>query len=95
MNFFPEIFLNSIFILQTMLPEKIQITGELLQRLRLVKGIKQRVIAEKLQISQQAYSKIEKSRKIAGYRLKKLLKALNYSAEDMAKLSIIISTHSD
>lgn len=42
------------------------ITGETLRLLRLIKGLKQKTMADNLNMSQPAYSKMEKRKKING-----------------------------
>jgi transcriptional regulator with XRE-family HTH domain len=41
-------------------------TGETLRQLRSLKGFKQKEVADKLHISQPAYSKLEKRKKVNG-----------------------------
>ncbi|HUC81876.1 MAG TPA: helix-turn-helix transcriptional regulator [Flavisolibacter sp.] len=62
------------------------ISGELLQKLRLLKGIKQETIAKKLGISQPRYCQLEKKARIQGDLLANLIKALNYTTEEAEEL---------
>jgi len=50
-------------------------TGEIIRRLRLLKGIKQTDAATRLGMSQQAYSKIETYPSIAEIKARKILAA--------------------
>jgi transcriptional regulator with XRE-family HTH domain len=59
------------------------ITGNVLRQLRTLKGLKQKAMAEKLGISQPAYSKLEKSKIISGEKLTKVLEALGYTKEEL------------
>ena len=75
-------------------PEVIYISGEELQILRLVKRMKQDSIARRLHISQQAYSKMEKAKRIEGDRLTTLIKELGYSFEDLNKIKETLNSFS-
>ena len=57
-------------------------TGETLKKLRLLKGFNQNGIAKKMGITQQAYSKLEKSSRIDEQKFKSLLKMLQCSDKD-------------
>jgi transcriptional regulator with XRE-family HTH domain len=59
------------------------INGSTLRQLRTLKGLKQETIAEKLDISQPAYSKLEKRERINGEKLEQFLKALDYTREEL------------
>lgn len=48
------------------------LTGETLRLLRNAKGLKQKAVADKLRISQPAYSKMEKRKKIEGRTLESI-----------------------
>lgn len=58
-------------------------SGEILRRLRLIKGIKQKVVAQMLGISQQAYSKVEKQLKVDSERFKTIVLALGSSPKEI------------
>lgn len=58
------------------------ITGELLQKLRLMKGIKQETIAKKLGISQSRYSQLESKEIIDKKLFEKLVAMLDYTSEE-------------
>lgn len=58
-------------------------TGEKLRLLRLLKGHKQRFVADQLGISQQAYSKMEKKEKINDQLLKEIIQCMNCTPEDI------------
>jgi len=62
------------------------ISGELLQKLRTLKGLKQDIVARKLGISQPRYCEIEKKKNIQGELLKTLMGALNYTNEEVEKI---------
>jgi transcriptional regulator with XRE-family HTH domain len=59
------------------------ITGQTLRKLRLLKEVKQTTLAKKLGISQQAYSKLEKSSHIDAQKLVVLLDLLQCSREEL------------
>lgn len=59
--------------------EKSVIPGELVRRLRNSKGIKQSVAAQKMGITQQAYSKLERAKNISTPKLLLLIAALESS----------------
>ncbi|HSU28155.1 MAG TPA: helix-turn-helix transcriptional regulator [Chitinophagaceae bacterium] len=73
--------------------DNISISGEQLQKLRIIKGLKQVAMAELLDISQQAYSKIERSCRIEGTRLRRLLKLIEYTDEDIEKAMNMIASN--
>lgn len=70
----------------------LHISGKGLQRLREVKGIKQGTIARVFHITQQALSKIEKSKLISAERTDEFLKALKYSKNDLKFIQKIFPT---
>lgn len=53
------------------------LTGDKLRLLRLIKGMKQQVVAQQMGISQQAYSKLEKRRSLQGNCCKRYYNACN------------------
>lgn len=55
--------------------------GRKIERIRILRGIKQDVLASALGVSQQAVSKLEKSEMIEDDRLEKIADALNVSVE--------------
>ncbi len=57
--------------------------GELLKLLRNLKGIKQRDAAKKLDVRQQAVSKLEKCKKISGKKFDEIITALNFTQEEI------------
>ncbi len=59
------------------------ITGEIIRLVRIWKKLKQKTVANKLGISQPAYSKLEKCKHINQQRLDKLLNILNCSERDL------------
>ena len=59
------------------------ISGETLRQLRTVKGIKQKVLAKSLSISQPAYCKLERNICIDGERLKQILIILKCSMAEL------------
>jgi len=61
-------------------------TGEILRKLRTVKGIKQSALAKKLGISQQAYSKLEQSKQLTRERTEHILQLMQCSIDDIDKL---------
>jgi transcriptional regulator with XRE-family HTH domain len=64
-------------------------TGETLRLLRNAKGMKQKTVADKLRISQPAYSKLEKRANINGHtldRLKTIFKCSDSEIEVIQKL---------
>ena len=69
-----------------MYPDKNKISGKTLCRLRMVKGMPQKMVAIRLNMSQQAYSKIECTRIIRADIAEEILKALN---SNMAELKMI------
>lgn len=56
--------------------EKLLIPGELVRRLRSSKGVKQSVAAKRMDISQQAYSKLESAESISMPKLLLVIAAL-------------------
>ena len=71
------------------------ISGETLRLLRSLKKLKQKTIANKLGISQAAYSKMEKCKLITGERLEKLLKAINCTLVEIETIQMLISRMND
>jgi transcriptional regulator with XRE-family HTH domain len=67
------------------------INGEILRRLRTIKGIKQASVAKELGITQQAYSKIEKSKNIDEIKINSLLAILEIGKDDYEELKKIFS----
>lgn len=57
--------------------------GETLRLLRTWKKLKQQSIADKLGITQQAYSKLENKKAIRKEKVKEILEALNCSEADL------------
>jgi transcriptional regulator with XRE-family HTH domain len=62
------------------------INGESIRRLRTVVGIKQEVVADKLGVTRQAYSKIERSSNVNMQRVIIILAALNCTIDDLEKI---------
>jgi len=58
-------------------------TGETLRQLRGLKGLKQKTVADKLHISQPAYSKLEKRKKVNGHTLESIKKIFSCSGADI------------
>ena len=57
--------------------------GEVIRRLRQLKGFKQSTAAEKLGISQQAYSKIEQRKTVSAKNIAQIIIAFNCSNADI------------
>jgi transcriptional regulator with XRE-family HTH domain len=68
------------------------VTGEDLRLLRILKGIKQTSVANKIGISQQAYSKLEKSDSISKKKIEAILEAIDCNTSDIKKLKRIINS---
>lgn len=68
------------------------LTGEKLRLLRIVKGWKQQFVADKLGISQQAYSKLEKRDFIKKDVLTRIMQSTNCTEEDMEAIDKIIQS---
>ena len=66
--------------------EFVPVSGEIIRRLRLMMGVKQTAAAEKLGITQQAYSKLEKRKKVSDERLQSVLKALNCGQTELEEI---------
>lgn len=64
-----------------------KIPGETIRKLRNFKGIKQRDAADSLGISQQGYSKLEKSICVKHKKIHQAIKAFGCSNEDFEKLN--------
>jgi transcriptional regulator with XRE-family HTH domain len=58
-------------------------TGELLKKIRLLKGLNQSGIAKKIGITQQAYSKTEKNDKIEEKKFIQIIRALGCSDKEL------------
>lgn len=67
------------------------ITGEKLRLLRLLKGFKQKNVADKLGITQQAYSKLEKRTVINDSMLEKIITSMNCTTEDIDAINRLAS----
>jgi transcriptional regulator with XRE-family HTH domain len=63
------------------------VTGEIIRVLRNLRGVKQQTLAGKLGISQQAYSKIEKSNCVESFRAESILKLLDSTSEDLETIT--------
>lgn len=59
------------------------VTGETIRLLRNWKQLKQQTVAERLGISQPAYSKIERSETVSKENIERLLPALRSTREEM------------
>ncbi len=68
-------------------------TGKTLQSLRKLKGKSQREIADKLDITQQAYSKLERREWIDIERTENILQALKSSRKELEEIKKIISSN--
>jgi transcriptional regulator with XRE-family HTH domain len=66
-------------------------SGKTLYRLRLIKGLGQKQIASKMNISQQAYSKIEKKDSMSIDLLKTVLIAMDSSMDQLEAIENIIN----
>jgi transcriptional regulator with XRE-family HTH domain len=66
-------------------------SGNLLKLLRTVRHIDQKTVSRQLGISQQAYSKIERSEYIDKTSLRKVLTVLQTTPEEMEELKRIFS----
>ncbi len=66
-----------------------RITGKMLCRLRMAKGFAQKEIAAKLQITQQAYSKLERNNVIKTAVLAAILIAMNSNMEELAIINFL------
>jgi len=67
------------------------ITGETLRQLRGLKGLKQKTMAHQLHISQAAYSKLEKRKKINGHTLEQLKTILDYTDLEIEAIQKLLS----
>lgn len=67
------------------------INGQTLRQLRTLKGLKQKDAAQKLGISQPAYSRLEQSVWLQGAKLRTILKALECSTTDVEKAMAILN----
>ena len=64
----------------------LSIPGNIIRKLRRLRDVKQSAIASKLGCTQQAYSKIECSKKLSEHKILALLKALGSSEEELKAL---------
>jgi transcriptional regulator with XRE-family HTH domain len=62
------------------------ITGENLRQLRMLKGIKQEVIAKQLGISQPAYCKLERASTLSERRLELVLEVMHYTFAEASEI---------
>lgn len=62
------------------------VTGNTLRMLRLIKGFKQSTAAKKSGISQQAFSKLERSPKVGEKKFLKIATKLNCKTDDIDKV---------
>ena len=67
------------------------INGSTLRQLRKLKGLNQKAAATKLGITLAAYAKLEKSEWLQGEQLQNILKALDCTAADLAKVLSILN----
>lgn len=68
------------------------LNGETLRLLRIAKGWKQQFVADKLGISQQAYSKLEKRNVIKKEVLMKIIQSTNCTEEEMVAIERILQS---
>lgn len=73
--------------------EKLLIPGELVRRLRSSKGVKQSVAEKKMDISQQAFSKLENAEKISMPKLLLIVAALESSLNEFETIKNLYSPH--
>jgi transcriptional regulator with XRE-family HTH domain len=71
------------------------IPGHLLKLLRTVRSIDQKTVSRHLGISQQAYSKIERSEYIDKTSLQKVMEVLKTTPEELEQLKSILSRPAD
>ena len=64
-----------------------KVTGEAIRKLRNLKGLGQKDAGSRLNISQQAYSKIEKKEQIKPNLLNKIMRAFNCSEVEFEKIN--------
>lgn len=64
-------------------------SGDTLKKLRLIKGLNQKGIAQKLGITQQAYSKIENLEKIEDEKVAYILKKLNWAFIEIDEIKMM------
>jgi transcriptional regulator with XRE-family HTH domain len=64
-------------------------SGETLKKLRLLKGLNQKGIAQKLGVTQQAYSKMEKLEKIEDEKISYILKKLNWASIEIDEIKMM------
>jgi transcriptional regulator with XRE-family HTH domain len=62
------------------------ISGEKLRMLRIVKGLKQQFVADRLGITQQAYSKLERKDVISDQVLEKIMLCISCTPEEFNTL---------
>jgi len=65
------------------------ITGRMLQRLRVAKGFAQKEVAAKLQITQQAYCKLEHKKIIKTSTLKCALIAMESNIQELVAITLL------
>jgi transcriptional regulator with XRE-family HTH domain len=75
-----------------MYPDKNKISGKALCRLRMVKGMPQKMVATRLNMSQQAYSKIECTRVIRPDIAEEILKALNSNMTELRMIQQVLGS---
>ena len=63
------------------------VTGEHIRKLRHYKGLMQKEAAQKLEMTQQAYSRIERRTAVRNITLWKILAAFECSSEDFEKVN--------
>lgn len=75
-----------------MAPGNEKITGKVLCRLRMAKGIAQKQVAERLKMTQQAYSKIEKNGAIKPFMLDSILIAMKSNREELKMIQQLMES---
>jgi transcriptional regulator with XRE-family HTH domain len=63
-----------------------KVSGEAIRKLRYMKGLAQKDAGSRLEMSQQAYSKIEKNELIKPNLLQKIMRAFNYNENEFEKI---------
>lgn len=61
-------------------------TGQLIKKLRLMKGLKQESVAKKMGVTQQALSKIENANELPQQTIERTLIAMDSNFEELRKL---------
>lgn len=69
-----------------------KITGKILCRLRMAKGIAQKQVAERLKMTQQAYSKIEKNGVIKPLILDSILVAMKSNRDELKMIQQLMES---